>query len=118
MRLLIFIAAALLTAGCGDSITPKISTDLKTTRGNGGLITLSLTVKNETDRPTVPLVVVVEADGKPVIHPAAFALNRNEAHTVTGTLDTKAAVTAQLTIKEAERGKMVTTLSKEIPAVP
>lgn len=114
MKIFWLAGAVLLTLSCGDSIAPKISTKFDAKRGEGGVIALSVTVKNEGDRPTVPIVVEVDVADKPVIHPAAFALNRNESHTVTGSLDTKAAVTARLTIKEAERGKMVDSASKEI----
>lgn len=107
------MTAALWLASCGDSITPKISAKFDARR-EGGRISLSVTVTNETDRPTVPLVVTADIAGKPVIHPAAFALNRHEAHTVTGSVDTNAAATARLTIKEAERGRVLLTEKREI----
>lgn len=116
MRKLILVGLALLAAGCGDSITPKIATELKAQRGKDGDIALTLSVKNETDRPTVPLLVRVEVAGKPVIQPVAFALNSKEEHLLKGSLNTKDAAAARITVKEAERGKMLTDLTKEIPA--
>jgi hypothetical protein len=117
LRKLILIGVALLAAGCGgDSITPKIATQLKAQRGKDGEIALTLSVKNETERPTVPLLVRVEVAGAPVIQPVAFVLNSKEEHVLKGSLNTKGAVAARITVKEAERGRMLADLTKEIPA--
>ena len=114
--------AALTLASCGgDSITPKLGLQFDAKRNSGGLIMLSVTVKNEINRPTVPLLVevdAVEAGGKatPVIQPAAFVLNRQEARTMTGRINTPDSVTFRLLAKEAERGILLKTMSKTVDA--
>jgi hypothetical protein len=119
------LVAGLSLAACGDYITPKISTKLDAKRNDAGAIEFSVTVKNDTDRPTVPLVVMVKAfepgagdKGIPVIQPAAFVLNHQESRTITGKLETPSQVIAQLTIREAERGILLRTDSKTISATP
>lgn len=111
MKRQVLLPLALLLACCGgDSITPKISTKLVAKRDATGAA-ITVTVTNETDRPTVPLVVRVEVDGKPVIQPVAFALNRHESHDIAGRVDTTSDFTAQLSVKEAERGVVLKTES-------
>ncbi len=112
-------------AGCHDTITPQISANFDIKRDAGGTLVASLEVRNDSDRPSVPLLVEVDAygqglpggrNGTPVIHPAAFVLNRHESRTLNAPVDTKADVVALMTVKEAERGILLKSTTKTVEA--
>lgn len=117
------LAATLALAGCHDAITPHVSTEFEVKRNEEGRVAMKLDVRNDADRPTVPLLVEVDAfetdvpEGNkplPVIHPAPFVLNRHESRTLTAELDTPSAVLAQLYVKESERGILLKSVTKTV----
>ncbi len=121
------VTALALAAGCGDAITPKVSANLDVRRNASGRVAMKLEVRNETDRPTVPLFVEVDAfepgtpggnRPTPVIHPAPFVLNRHESRTLTAEMDTQGEVLAQLSVKESERGILLQAQTKTVDAAP
>ncbi len=117
------LAMAILTAGCQDTITPRISANFNMTRNAGGMVVASLEVRNDADQPSVPLLVEVDAygpglpggkNGTPMIHPSAFVLNRHESRMLNASVDTKADVVALMTVKEAERGILLKSTTKTV----
>ncbi len=117
------LGAALAATGCQDTISPRVSTEFEVKRDEAGKVAVKLDVRNDADRPTVPLMVEVDAfetdvpDGNkplPVIHPAPFVLNRHETRTLTAELDTPSAVLALMSVKESERGILLKSVTKTV----
>ncbi len=124
-RVVSIAAMAIFLAGCHDTITPQISANFDIKRNAGGAVVASLEVRNDSDRPSVPLLGEVDAfapglpggrNGTPVIHPSAFVLNRHESRTLNASVDTKADLVALMTVKEAERGILLKSTTKTVEA--
>lgn len=100
---LILIFAA--TIGCDiATVSPHLSSRL-TRKAD----TVSLTITNDLDHATVPILVEVSIEtptGTAVLmHPVAFVLNRKESRDVTARMPAGSAdVRARVVLKEGERG--------------
>jgi hypothetical protein len=114
-----------LIAGCAHP--PKVSTAISIKRKSADVVAIVLEVKNLEKRPTVPILVNVAAElhtangwsrPDPVIHPAAFVLNRNETQIFGANLKATAdGVRTLLVVKEAETGHVLKTERAQL-AVP
>ncbi len=111
MRTILIAVLTVMLVSCSNpSIQPRLSTDIKMKRRDAGTVVITVHVKNDGDRATVPIdVAVTTATGQTVIHPAAFVLNHQEVRELKTSVNTAAAVQATLTVKEAERGLVVVT---------
>ena len=118
-------AALVLLGACGETITPKVSSNLEMKRNAAGGVAITLVLTNERDMATVPLMVAVYAfepgtpdahKPEPVIHPAPFVLNRHESRTMTAEINTPLPVVAELSVKESERGILLVAQTKTIDA--
>ncbi len=119
------MAALVLLGACGETITPKVSSQLEMKRNAAGGVAITLVLTNDRDMATVPLMVAVDAyepgtpdahKPEPVIHPAPFVLNRHESRTMTAEINTPRAVVAELSVKESERGILLVAQTKTIDA--
>ena len=124
-RKLGWVAVILVLAGCAHPA--KISTNLSFASMQPGLTVVTLKIKNDENRATTPLSINVsmqfQQGGKwgepvPVLHPAAFVLNRQEQQIIRATVKmTGESVKAKLTVKEQENGQ--TLVSSEVgPLTP
>jgi hypothetical protein len=119
------MASLALLSACGETITPKVSSKLDMKRNAAGNVAITLTLTNERDMATVPLLVAVDAyepgtpgahKPEPVIHPAPFVLNRHESRTMTAEIKSPRAIVAELSVKESERGILLVAQTKTIDA--
>lgn len=110
MRTTLLILLIALSTACKNSdIGPHLNANLALQRTGPTTVLIKVHVKNLGARATVPLDVEVTAPSQPVIHPAPFVLNHDEARDLQTSLVGSIGLRATLTVKEAERGLTVVT---------
>jgi hypothetical protein len=120
------VAVLLLLAGCARS--PKLDISLSIDKQSANLIFVKVKVVNTEDRATVPIAIELtgqsESNGHwekvgPLLHPAAFVLNKKEQREITKLWRVSAdAVRTTLTVKEQESGKLLKTERREKVFLP
>jgi hypothetical protein len=112
MRPTLLVLLIALTSACDSSkISPHLAVDISLRRASPTAVAIEVRVKNEGERGTVPLDVLVTtgADQRVLLHPVPFVLNRHEVRDLKTTLLASTGVRATLTVREAERGLTVVT---------
>ena len=123
MKLLFIVMLAAVITACAPR-PPQVSTQITVKRTSPERVAVLLKVKNLENRPTTPIQIDVTAQmhagaawSKPesILHPAAFALNRNEEHTIPANLKSEAdAIRLTLVVKEAETGNVLKTEQSQV----
>jgi hypothetical protein len=111
------LLVVLILTSCAKA--PKLDVSLTLDKQNDNLIFVKVKVVNTEDRATVPIAIEVtgqaESNGhwdkaSPLLHPAAFVLNRKEQREITKLWRVPAdAARTTLTVKEQERGFVLKT---------
>jgi hypothetical protein len=111
----IALAVALLLSACAKP--PHIDSTLDIKRTAPDLIVLTLKTKNPENRASTPILIDVTVETRtgdawskptPIIHPAAYVLNRHEEREIKAKLQSKATeIRGSLTIKEGETGSIL-----------
>lgn len=112
------ILMIVLLTGCAKP--PRIAVTVQVSKTSSTAGKMTLTVKNEEDRPTTPISLeasVQPPHGAPirVAHPAPFVLNRRETREIVAPFQSEApALDAVIVLREGETGKLLPPASVKV----